>query len=376
MQTQKWTQLVVLGLIVLTMLAGAACGGSENEAPIITSLTASPDTVVPGDTSTIACEARDPDSDTLTYSWTATGGTISGVGSTVTWIAPSVGGTFTINVTVDDGEGGTDTGAVAVPVLVLFTTGSISVKSNPTGAEIYLDGSDTGNITPYMITDVKEGSHTVRLTCWHCKDRRETVMVTGGETTYINWALTHAPAQTVTIQPSPADGKDAHVEEVIPDTNLGPSDKIWVGEWGGGQLNRAYLQFNLSSIPTTAVVLDAELGLYYHNSSGAQPVDIGAHKVTSVWNDGTITWNAQPTSAPIQEYVLTVPAAPTNSFVFWSIDDLVQGWSDGSIANYGVVLKDIDETITKACKGFYASDLGTAARRPKLVVSYYDPTGP
>ena len=118
------------------------------------------------------------------------------------------------------------------------------------------------------------------------------------------------------------------------------------------------------------------LHLYYYSSSAAQPVSVGVYKVTSAWDDSTITWNLQPTSATTSEYVLTVPAAVTNNFAPWDIDDLVQGWIDGSIANYGVVLKDIDETTTKACKGFYASDWGTAGQRPKLVISYFDPADP
>jgi len=343
---------------------------------VITSLTASPESVFPGESSTIACVASDPDDDTLTYSWTATGGTISGVGRTVTWIAPSAEGTFTIRVTVDDGREGTDTGTVAVTVLVPVTTGSISVQSNPAGAEVYLDGSDTGNITPYMITDVEEGPYTVRLTLWHYKDREETVTVIAGETTYINWALTHAAPQTVMIQPGPAFGKDAYVDEIAANMNFGALHSIFVGEYPGGQLNRAYLQFDLSSISTTAVVLDAELSLYYHTSNPAQPVDVGVYEVTSVWDEMTITWNFQPTSAPTPEDTTTVPAAATSSFISWSIDDLVQGWIDGSSANYGVMLKDIDETITKAFKSFYASDWGTPPARPKLVISYFDPTDP
>ena len=277
-------------------------------------------------------------------------------------------------MTVDDGEGEMVTGMVSVTVVV--AAGTMNIQSNPAGAEIYLDGSDTGNITPYVITNVEAGSHTVRLTCLHYKNREEAVMVTAGETTYINWALAYAVAETVTIQPDPAIGKDAHVEEVIADGNLGTSDTVWVGEWAGGQVNRAYIQFDLSAIPATAAVLDAKLSLYYYNSSAAQPVDIGVYKVTGSWDEGSITWNFQPTCAPAPEYVLAMPATVTDNFAAWDIDALVQGWIDGSIANYGVVFKDIDETTTKAGKGFYASDWTYGPRRPKLVISYYDPTAP
>jgi len=374
MKLPRWIQWTVLVLVVVATVTTIAGCKAANQAPVITSLTASPPSVGSEDTSTVACVASDRDGDTLSYSWMVTGGTISGVGSTVTWVAPSMEGTFTISVTVDDGRGGTDTGTVAVPVVV--TTGTISVQSNPPGAEIYFDGSHTGNITPYVITDVDAGVHMVRLTYLHYKDRQEEVRVAAEEATYINWALSYVREQTVTIQPGPPAGKDAHVEEVIPDGNLGSSETIWVGEWPGGQRNRSYLQFDLSSIPTTAAVLDAGLSLYYHNSSSAQPVDVGAYKVTSSWNGSSITWNVQPTSAPTPEYVRAVAATATNSFISWYIKDLVQGWIDGSIANYGLVLRDTDEATTKACKGFYASDQVYSAWRPKLVITYYDPADP
>ena len=53
--------------------------------------------------------ASDPDDDTLTYTWSATGGTISGLGSIVTWIAPPVTGNFIISATAADGIAGTAT---------------------------------------------------------------------------------------------------------------------------------------------------------------------------------------------------------------------------------------------------------------------------
>jgi len=52
----------------------------------------------------VTCYATDQDNDQLTYTWTKTGGTISGSGSTITWIAPSTTSTYTITCTVSDGE--------------------------------------------------------------------------------------------------------------------------------------------------------------------------------------------------------------------------------------------------------------------------------
>ena len=54
----------------------------------------------------ISCEASDADGDSLTYQWSADGGTIKGEGNSITWVAPDTAGNYNIEVTVTDGKGG------------------------------------------------------------------------------------------------------------------------------------------------------------------------------------------------------------------------------------------------------------------------------
>jgi outer membrane protein OmpA-like peptidoglycan-associated protein len=61
-----------------------------------------------GDTVAVHVNASDPDNDTLNYSYTATGGTVEGTGPDARWNSTGVGvGSYTVNVKVDDGKGGT-----------------------------------------------------------------------------------------------------------------------------------------------------------------------------------------------------------------------------------------------------------------------------
>jgi len=91
-------------------------GCTENHAPVILSIAANPSSIDINQTSTITCTASDEDAgDTLTYTWTKTGGTITGSGSAIIWTAPSTEGTYTITCTVSDGEGGEDSESKNIP---------------------------------------------------------------------------------------------------------------------------------------------------------------------------------------------------------------------------------------------------------------------
>jgi hypothetical protein len=89
---------------------------NQNVAPAIDSLKIDAPIVAPSDTVAIRCFARDMDGDTLQYSWSVTGGTIDGTGSSVGWIAGGADGPHPIIVTVSDGRGGAAKDTVSVDV--------------------------------------------------------------------------------------------------------------------------------------------------------------------------------------------------------------------------------------------------------------------
>jgi hypothetical protein len=67
---------------------------------------ANPNCTPSGTTVSLTANATDPDGDTLLYTWTTTGGRVTGDGPNVTWDLSGVApGTYTANVEVDDGCG-------------------------------------------------------------------------------------------------------------------------------------------------------------------------------------------------------------------------------------------------------------------------------
>ena len=88
----------------------------EYEPPTI-SCTANPTTIKPGDTSTVTAQGVSPQNRPLTYSYTASGGTISGTGTTATYSstgAPT--GPVQITCTVSDDKGHTASANTSVTI--------------------------------------------------------------------------------------------------------------------------------------------------------------------------------------------------------------------------------------------------------------------
>jgi len=69
------------------------------------------------------------------------------------------------------------------------STGSIQVNSNPTGANVYLDGQNTGRTTNTTLTGVSPGSHSVEVLKDGYGDYETSVSVTTGQTAMVNATL-------------------------------------------------------------------------------------------------------------------------------------------------------------------------------------------
>ena len=96
---------VIYGAVIVILSLIAGCGEeSSNSPPVIDSFEASSTDVVTNSEVILTVSATDDDGDDLTYTYRSTGGTISGTGNVVTWIAPATAGDYTITVDVSDGE--------------------------------------------------------------------------------------------------------------------------------------------------------------------------------------------------------------------------------------------------------------------------------
>ncbi len=142
-----------------------------------------------GDSVAIHVTASDPDNDNLTYSYTATGGTVEGTGADGRWTSNGLSaGSYTVNAKVDDGRGGSATCSTDVrvepkpnqpPTISCSTdrspiqpgerTGISSTASDPDNDQLTYSYSATGGTVTgtgpkaeFDSTGLQAGSYTVK----------------------------------------------------------------------------------------------------------------------------------------------------------------------------------------------------------------------
>jgi len=357
--------LIVFAAVILLAAVPACSGGSANYRLTTTvegqgSVSPASGDYAPGSTVTLTAGAAEG------WSFSYWGGDGNGSGST-------------LNVTMDSDKtiyAYFVSNSSPVPEITPVSGyGALMIQSNPIGADIYIDGVDIGRNTPYAGAHISIGGHSVRLVYPHYKWYTEEVTVNGGETVNLNLSLEWAPSVDVVIQPGSGDGKDASVYKWKPFENHGGDTSLNIGGNTVGTTYRTFIQFDVSSIPPTAVITDARIGLHYDwASSTADEVSMSLYNVHQSWNEDDIEWDGQPSTNPLPWDIKMIPGYATDDFLYFDLGcDNVQKWTGGSLANYGVMIRAYDETIRDTLRVFSASENADAYSRPKLIIQYYEP---
>jgi hypothetical protein len=204
-------------------------------------------------------------------------------------------------------------------------------------------------------------------------------------------------ATRIIIQPDPAAGYDDFFQSNQQNSNSGAAVWMLLGDYPAGFLGsvRGTLKFDLSSIPADAIVRTATLSLYQQGQMNSSTPTFDLHYLTSDWAEGTGVLNASGDGATWRTYdgvnewdspggdfnsapsSSAVSSGVAGTWVNWDVSDLAQSWVDGSITNYGCLIKkDVENPATFDLKFFYSSDYtGDPMLRPKLVIEYVPPPG-
>ncbi len=121
------------------------------------------------------------------------------IGSHTVKLAKSGYSDVSSTVTVSSGK------TASVSKTLTAQTGSISVSSNPSGANVYLDGTSKGT-TPITLHNVPIGSHTIKLAKSGYNDVSSTVTVGSGQTSSVSKTLT-GQTGSISVSSNPSGAK-------------------------------------------------------------------------------------------------------------------------------------------------------------------------
>ncbi len=164
---------------------------------------------------------------------------------------------------------------------------------------------------------------------------------------------------------------DALIHAGMKTTNFGAGHFLYVG---GSDINRSVLRFDVSSIPAANPVLSAKVKVYVDAyGGGGSPADLAAYKLTTAWNEATVTWKTPWTTqgGDFDAAAVTKPIVKTDvgTWKEFDITPWVQQWVANPATNNGILLRLINEGSFTTYR-LPSSEHWIPAEAPVLTVEY------
>ena len=195
--------------------------------------------------------------------------------------------------------------------------------------------------------------------------------------------ITYTTSNCLVLQPDSATGKNAFLsnwpDNNSADHNFYPEPDVDAIAWTQSDpyLVRSLLQFDLSSIPSGATITGATLTLY-NNPNSAETGGQHSHlsgsnaawlqRVTSSWNQYTVTWNTQPATTTVDEASLPEDTNPSENYIV-DVTALTQDMVDSSSSSFGFMLLLQTEQYYRSLV-FASCYNADSALHPKLEICY------
>jgi len=193
---------------------------------------------------------------------------------------------------------------------------------------------------------------------------------------------------TLTLQPG-VEGKDATIAFIESQTtskgavnsmNGGSDVELPAVAWtfdGSPGVFKALIEFDLSSIPANATIVDAKLSLYAcsncsdlgHEALGAE-VNAGViRRVTEPWQENVVTWDTQPAVTTTNQVALPASTSQFEDYTDIDVTLLVQDILANPSTGHGFMISLLDDVYYKRLT-FMSGDNTDTTKHPKLVVRY------
>lgn len=179
---------------------------------------------------------------------------------------------------------------------------------------------------------------------------------------------------------------DTMILSAVPTTNYGSGEQLHLGSTNGStDKRRSLLKWDLSSIPSDAVVSLARLSLWIYLDGASNAGTWSVYRVLRNWVEAEATWNIYSTgnnwgtagcgsdtidkeTNNIGTVAVGASEAVGTEIQITLDNSKVQEWISGALTNYGMIVIGTENAVT-----YYAVDSAegiTAGERPKLYIEY------
>jgi hypothetical protein len=194
----------------------------------------------------------------------------------------------------------------------------------------------------------------------------------------LSFGITFTNAQTITYysKPDSTQGNTAELWSLYPTTPLPNSPDYIAADWtwnaDTATLN-SLMQFDLSSIPQGATIIDASLSLYYNptSSSNGQQGNNASYlrRITSSWNKNTVTWNTVPTFDTTNQVLLPMSDSINQNYLNLDVQNIVQDMVNNPTSSFGFMFMQQVSTLYSAMK-FASFAHADTSLHPSLLIHY------
>jgi hypothetical protein len=183
----------------------------------------------------------------------------------------------------------------------------------------------------------------------------------------------------LSLRPNSTQSKDADISSLLVNSNFATNPYLVPFAWnqfGNTEIRRTLIQFDLSSLPASAVIDSAFFSLHFSQKFvednppftghfGANTMQI--KRITQPWNASTVTWANQPPSTNTNLIELPSATAQTQNYLKINVKNLITDMT--TEGNNGFLIQLKTETPFKiSCLN--SSEESNEALRPSLIIYY------
>lgn len=182
--------------------------------------------------------------------------------------------------------------------------------------------------------------------------------------------LAYAQPTSVTLTAT----QDSYIDSRLPTGNYGSNTTMQSATYLNGltyYYRRSFVEFDLSSIPSNAVIYSATLKMT-RSTTVTGSATWKTKMIKTSWAESTIKANLQPTISAIAQDIVSSNPSASGYVDSMDVKSMVQRMVRGQVSNYGWSVQLANEAYAGASGAtFHTSEATTSDNRPKLIVKYY-----